>query len=145
MKRAWLDKEDGSQRPIGIPAFEDTIVQWAVTLVLGAVYEQAFQDFAHGFREGHSPHQALQELQEQCMALNIGWIVDADVSGFFDSLDHGLLQDVIRKRVNDGGIWRLMGKWLRAGVLEGEQVTYPEKGTPQGGVRILPTMVQTLS
>jgi len=134
VKRTWLDKEDGSQRPIGMPTFEDKIVQRAVTMLMGAVYEQDFHDGSHGFREGHSPHQALQEGREQCMELNIGWIVDADVSGFFDSLDHGLLQDVIRKRVNDRGILRLIGKWLHAGVLEGEQVTYPEKGTPQGGV-----------
>ena len=143
VKRTWLDKEDGSQRPIGMPTFEDKIVQRAVTMLLGAVYEQDFQDYSHGFREGHSPHQALQELREQCLEGNIGWIVDADVSGFFDSLDHGLLQEVIRKRVNDGGLLRLIGKWLHAGVLEGEQVTYPEKGTPQGGVTTPPTKLQT--
>lgn len=84
VKRAWLDKEDGSKRPIGIPAFEDKIVQRAVTMLLGAIYEQDFYDFSYGFREGHSPHQALHELREQCMEWNIGWIVDADVSGFFD-------------------------------------------------------------
>jgi group II intron reverse transcriptase/maturase len=134
VKRTWLDKEDGSQRPIGMPAFEDKIVQRAVTMLLGAVYEQDFHDCSHGFRQGHSPHQALQELRQQCMELNIGWIVDADVSGFFDSLDHDLLRAVIRKRVNDGGILRLIGKWLHAGVLDGEQLTYPEHGTPQGGV-----------
>jgi RNA-directed DNA polymerase len=69
------------------------------------------------------------------MELNIGWIVDADVSGFFDSLDHGLLREVIRKRVNDGGLLRLIGKWLHAGALDGEQLTYPERGSPQGGMR----------
>jgi RNA-directed DNA polymerase len=67
VKRTWLDKADGSQRPIGMPAFEDKIVQRAVTMLLGAVYEEDFHDFSHGFREGHSPHQALQELREQCM------------------------------------------------------------------------------
>lgn len=71
-------------------------------MLLGAVYAQDFQDFSHGCREGHSPHQALHEWREQCMELNTGWIVDAEVSGFFDNLDHDLLQDVIRKRVNDG-------------------------------------------
>jgi RNA-directed DNA polymerase len=134
VKRTWLDKEDGSQRPIGMPAVADKIVQRAVTMLLGAVYEQDFHDCSHGFREGHSPHQALHELREQCLEQNIGWIVDADVSGCFDSLDHGLLRDVIRKRVNDGGLLRLIGKWLNAGVLDGEDLTYPEKGTPQGGV-----------
>jgi RNA-directed DNA polymerase len=145
VKRTWLDKEDGSQRPSGMSACEDKIVQRAVTMLLGAVYEQDLHDFSHGFREGHGPHQALQELREQCMELNIGWIVDADVSGGFDRLDHGLFQDAMRKRVNDGDLWRLIGKWLHAGVLEGEPVTYPEKGTPQGGVSTLPTMLQKMS
>ena len=103
-------------------------------MLLGAIYEQDFHDFSHGFREGHSQHQALRELREQCMNMNIGWIADADVSGFFDNLDRGLLREFIKRRVNDGGILRLIGKWLNAGVLEGEILTYPEKGTPQGGV-----------
>jgi group II intron reverse transcriptase/maturase len=134
VERAWLDKEDGRKRPIGIPTFEDKVVQRAVAMLLGAVYEQDFYDFSHGFRPGHSPHQALHELRERCMNMNIGWIVDADVSGFFDSLDHGLLREVIKQRVNDGGILRLIGKWLNAGVLERDVLTYPERGTPQGGV-----------
>jgi group II intron reverse transcriptase/maturase len=145
VKRTGLDKEDGSQRPLGMPTFEDKIVQRAVTMLLGAVYEQDFHDCSRGFREGHSPHQALQEVREQGMELNSGWIVDAEVSGCFARLDHGLFQDVIRQRVKDGGILRLIGKWLHAGVLEGEQGTYPEKGTPQGGVRTLPTMLQKMS
>lgn len=134
VKRTWLDKADGSQRPIGMPAFEDKIVQRAVTMLLGAVYEEDFHDFSHGFRGGHSPHQALQELREQCMNGHISWIVDADVSGFFDSLDHDLLRDIMRRRVKDGKIVRLIGKWLKAGVIEGDALTYPDQGTPQGGV-----------
>jgi RNA-directed DNA polymerase len=134
VKRIWIDKEDGSKRPIGIPAFEDKIVQRSVTMLLEAVYEPSFHDFSHGFRKGHSPHQALQQLREQCMKLNIGWIVDADVSGFFDNIAHEILREFIRKRVNDGGLLRFIGKWLNAGVLEGEVLTYSDKGTPQGGV-----------
>lgn len=134
VKRAWADKDDGSQRPLGMPVFEDKIVQRAASMVMSAVYEQDFYDFSHGFREKHSPHQALKELREKCYKLNISWIVDADVTGFFDNLDHGLLRDVIRKRVNDGGLLRLIGKWLNAGVLDGTELFYPEKGTPQGGV-----------
>jgi group II intron reverse transcriptase/maturase len=134
VERVWLDKEDGSKRPIGKPVLEDKIVQRAVTMLLGAVYEQDFYDFSHGFREGHSPHQALHELRERCMGMNVGWIVDLDVCGFFDNLDRGQLRDVLKQRVNDGGIIRLIGKWLNAGVIEGETLTYPEKGTPQGGV-----------
>jgi len=81
VKRVWLDKADGRRRPIGLPSFEDKIVQRAVVMLLGAVYDQDFHDFSHGFREGHSAHQALRELRERCMRNNIGWIVDADVSG----------------------------------------------------------------
>ncbi len=134
VKRGWIEKDDGSQRPLGIPAFEDKIVQRAVTMLLSAVYEQEFYDFSYGFRPGRSPHQALKALREKCRRLNTNWIVDADVSGFFDNLDHGLLRDIIKRRVNDGGLIRLIGKWLNAGVLEGEQLYHPVKGTPQGGV-----------
>ena len=134
VERAWLDKEDGSKRPIGKPTFEDKIVQRAVVMLLGAIYEQEFHDFSYGFRPERSAHQALQVLREQCFKMNIGWIVDADVTGFFDNLDRKLLREFIRQRVNDGGILRLIGKWLKAGVLEGDILRYPEKGTPQGGV-----------
>jgi RNA-directed DNA polymerase len=90
VKRTGLDKEDGSQRPLGRPAFEDTSVQRAVTMRWGAVDAQAFQDCSHGFREGHSPHQARHEVREQGLELNIGWIVEAEVRGCFDHWDHGL-------------------------------------------------------
>ncbi len=103
-------------------------------MLLGAIYEQEFYGFSYGFREGRSAHQALQELRRTCERMNIGWIVDADVSGCFDNLDHGLLRAFIKQRVNDGGILRLIGKWLNAGVLEEGILTYPGKGTPQGGV-----------
>jgi len=134
VKRTWLEKDDGSQRPIGMPAFEDKIVQRAVAMILCAIYEQDFYDFSYGFREGRSPHQALASLRESCRRLNIKWIVDADVSGFFDNIDHSKLREIIRRRVNDGMIIRLIGKWLNAGVLEDGQLIRPETGTPQGGV-----------
>ena len=134
VERVWLDKEDGRKRPIGKPVLEDKIVQRAVAMLLEAVYEQDFHDFSYGFREGRSPHQALHELREQCMGMNIGWIVDLDVCGFFDNLDRGMLREVLKQRVNDGGIIRLIGKWLNAGVIDGEDMIYPERGTPQGSV-----------
>jgi retron-type reverse transcriptase len=84
VKRVWIDKDDGGERPIAMPAFEDKIAQRAVAMILGAVYEQDFLDFSHGFREGHSPHQALSELRERCRQTDGAWIVDADVTGFFD-------------------------------------------------------------
>jgi RNA-directed DNA polymerase len=134
VKRTWLEKEDGSKRPIGKPTFEDKIVQRAVVMLLEAVYESDFHDCSHGFRRGRSPHQALHQLREQCRAKNIAWIVDADVSKFFDTLVHRHLREFIQQRVNDGGLLRFIGKWLNAGVLDGGILTYSENGTPQGGV-----------
>lgn len=134
VERVWIEKEDGKKRPIGKPCFEDKIVQRAVVMSLEAIFEHDFYGFSHGFRKGHSQHQALHELREQCRTLNIAWIVDADVSGFFDNLDWGHLRECIQQRVSDGGILRLLGKWLHAGVLESGALTYPDKGAPQGGV-----------
>jgi RNA-directed DNA polymerase len=134
VERVWIEKEDGKQRPIGKPCFEDKIVQRAVVMILGAIFEPIFQPFSHGFRKGHNQHQAVQELRQQCMKQNINWVVDADVSGYFDTIDHALLRSFIEKRVKDGGILRLLGKWLNAGVLDRGNMTYPDKGTPQGGV-----------
>jgi len=134
VERVWIEKEDGKKRPIGKPCFEDKIVQRAVVMILEAIFEPDFHAFSHGFRKGHSQHQALHELREQCRKLKINWIVDADVSGFFDHLDWGWLRAFIQQRVNDGGILRLIGKWLHAGVLEAGELTHPDKGAPQGAV-----------
>jgi len=134
VKRHWLAKADGSQRAIGLPTLEDKIVQRAVTMVLGAIYEEDFHEFSHGFRPGHSAHQALSALREQCREQRINWIVDADVSGFFDSLGHDRLQEMLQRRVKDGSILRLIGKWLHAGVVDGDTFLQPETGSPQGAV-----------
>jgi group II intron reverse transcriptase/maturase len=134
VERVWLEKDDGGQRPIGKPTFEDKLVQRAVAMLLEAIYEQDFYDGSYGFRQGRSPHHALHELRERCMTEDIGWIVDADVSGYFDSRDGTQLREVLRKRVNDGSIMRLIGKWLHAGVMEEGVLTHPETGVPQGGV-----------
>jgi group II intron reverse transcriptase/maturase len=134
VERVWLDKEDGRKRPIGKPTFEDKIVQRSVVMLLEAVYEQDFYDFSYGFRPDRSAHQALRELREQCREQNTNWVVDADVQGYFDELRHDLLCELLKRRVNDGGILRLIGKWLNAGVLEEGEHTYAEKGSPQGGV-----------
>jgi group II intron reverse transcriptase/maturase len=132
VERVWLEKEDGRKRPIGKPTVEDKIVQRAVVMVLEAVYEQDFDDFSHGFRPGHSPHQALKQLREESWKQQISWIVDADVQGYFDEIPHDQLGEMIKRRVNDGGIMRLIGKWLKAGVMEAGRVSYAEKGSPQG-------------
>ena len=134
VERVWIEKDEGKKRPIGKPCCEDKIVQRAVVMILEAIFEQDFHAFSHGFRKGHSPHQALHELREQCRTLHINWRVDADVSGFFDNLDWSHLREFLQQRVNDGGILRLIGKWLHAGVLEAGALMHPDKGTPQGGV-----------
>jgi RNA-directed DNA polymerase len=134
VERVWIEKDDGGQRPIGKPAFEDKIVQRAVAMLLEAIYEQDFYDCSYGFRRGRSAHDALHKLREQCMQEGIGWIVDADISGYFDSIDRTQLQAIMRRRVNDGSIRRLIGKWLRAGVMEDGVLTHPETGVVQGGV-----------
>ena len=139
VKRIWIEKEGGKKRPIGISALEDKIVQKAAATILNVVYDGIFHPFSHGFREGHSQHKAIIELRELCRKMNINWIVDADVTGFFDNISKNLLRDVIKQRVNDGGMLRLIGKWMNAGVVEDDELSYPEKGTPQGAV-ISPTL-----
>jgi group II intron reverse transcriptase/maturase len=138
VKRPDVPKEDGSQRPMGRPAFEDKLVQQAATMLLGVIDEQDFQDCSYGFREGRSSHHALHVLREWCMQEGIGWIVDADVRACFDSLEQDLVCEVLKHRVKDGAILRLSRKWLKAGVLEGGTLSDPERGSPQGGVRTPP-------
>ena len=134
VERVWIEKEDGKQRPIGKPTFEDNIVQRAVVMLLEALDAHDFSDRAYGLRQGRSPHDARHALRERCMRDNIGWIVDAEVSGYFDRIDRTRLREVLRQRVNEGSLLRLIGKWLRAGVLEAGGVSHPEPGVVQGGV-----------
>ena len=134
VKRVWIDKGKGKKRPLGIPEVEDKIVQKAATILLEPIYENDFYDFSHGFRSGHSQHLAIKEIRQQIYAYNVSWIIDADIEGFFNNIDHKILQDFIQQRIKDGGIIRLIGKWLKAGVVEKKELTYPKKGTPQGGV-----------
>jgi RNA-directed DNA polymerase len=121
-------------RPLGIPTFEDKVLQRAVVMILEAIYEQDFKDCSYGFRPGRSAHQALDALWKQTMEMKGGWIVDVDVRKFFDTIDHGHLRDFLKRRMRDGVLLRLIGKWLNAGVLEDGCVTHPETGSPQGGV-----------
>jgi group II intron reverse transcriptase/maturase len=121
-------------RPLGIPTFEDKVLQRAAVMVLEAVYEQDFKDCSHGFRPGRSAHGALDSLWRQTMGIGGGWIVDVDIRKFFDTIDHSHLRDFLQRRVRDGVLLRLIGKWLGAGVLEDGCVTHPEQGSPQGGV-----------
>ncbi len=121
-------------RPLGIPTFEDKVLQRAVVMVLEAVYEQDFLDCSYGFRPGRSAHQALDSVWRQTMDMAGGWILDVDVRKFFDTIDHGHLREILKRRIRDGVLLRLIGKWLNAGVLEDGCVTHPASGSPQGGV-----------
>jgi RNA-directed DNA polymerase len=121
-------------RPIGIPTLEDKVLQRAVAMVLEPIYEQDFYDCSFGFRPGRSAHQALESLWKQVMDSHGGWILEVDIRKFFDTLDHAHLRRLIGHRMRDGVLRRLIGKWLRAGVLEHGAVTYPQAGSPQGGV-----------
>lgn len=134
VKRIYILKPDGRERPIGITALEDKIVQRATVEVLNAVYEEEFLSFSHGFRPGRNPHDALDAVTVGIEQRKISWVLDADIQGFFDTIDHDWMMQFIEHRIADRRVHRHVKKWLNAGVLEDGAWRNDEEGTPQGGV-----------
>lgn len=133
VRRVYIAKDGGGQRPLGVTALEDKIVQRAAVEVLNAIYETDFLGFSYGFRPGRSQHDCLDALYVGMLTRPVNWVLDVDIRGFFDSIDHGWLVKFIEHRIADRRIVRLIQKWLNAGVLEDGKRTRMEEGTPQGG------------
>lgn len=134
VRRVQIPKPGSNEtRPIGIPSFEDKLLQRAVLMLLEPIYEQDFYDCSYGFRPGRSTHQAIDATWKHTMDVKGGFVLEVDLRKFFDTLDHGHLRTFLQQRVRDGVVLRLIGKWLSAGVMDSGNLSYPEYGSPQGG------------
>lgn len=132
--RRLIPKSNGKLRPRGLPALEDNIVAKAGAMLLEAIYEQDCCDFSYGFRPGRSPHHALHEVRQGWLKNGMGYVIDCDISAFFDHLQPDTLCAMLRKRIKDGRVLELIEMWLHAGILDGQERVFPDKGSPQGSV-----------
>jgi len=134
IRRVYIPKDKHSKRPLGIPTIEDKVLQASVVKVIEPVYEKEFKDFSYGFRPGRSQHQAIDRMFKGVSFEGMHYIIDADIKNYFGTIDHGILRGFLDRRIKDGVIRKMIDKWLKAGVMESGNISYPDEGTPQGGI-----------